>query len=316
MFSIQNVKSSPLLSKEANDFLATFHWCVTPSRALISELPLPLRYCEIKSLMGLKESCKFLDEVLNFDVKCDDVFVCSLPKCGSSWMHAIVWLLMHDLNYTAIENIDRDKLMGNFDQISNVNVAMQRAQELCANDNSKSLTKDAALSVAWNEMFDRLKSPRVIKSHYPAHFLPKATWTTEAKVIYVVRNPKDMAVSLYHFIPNFYHFNVTMDDIVNGIINDLSIISPHLEHIQNFWKLKYLPNVFIVHYEDLVNNPFESFKRISEFLRRNYTDEQLSELVNFSSFENMKQIKTINREDDVTRMESRCGKKRRDADFK
>ena len=45
-----------------------------------------------------------------------------------------------------------------------------------------------------------MDSPRILKSHALPNFLPADIATDpKAKVIYVARNPKDAAVSLYHF---------------------------------------------------------------------------------------------------------------------
>ena len=45
---------------------------------------------------------------------------------------------------------------------------------------------------------DRRRGVRLIKTHLPIHLLPEEAW--KAKVIYIYRNPKDVAVSFYHFV--------------------------------------------------------------------------------------------------------------------
>lgn len=135
-------------------------------------------------------------------------------------------LLTHNLDYETIETIDRGKLMSNFDEIAIANAAKERAQKLLTVDGSKSIGKAAALTMAWNEIFNRFESPRIIKTHYPCHFLPKKIWTKGARVIYVIRNVKDMVVSLYYFLRNFFHADFTMEDVVNS--------STLPNHVQNF----------------------------------------------------------------------------------
>lgn len=58
---------------------------------------------------------------------------------------------------------------------------------------------------------------RVIKTHYPISFLPKEIWTKGVSVIYIVRNLKDLAVSLDHMLKNDVFADITMDDTLDII---------------------------------------------------------------------------------------------------
>lgn len=315
-YHIKEFEGLPCLSNGMNEFLSAHFTTVAPTKKFISELPLPLSVLrnneKIKPCFELEEIL-LMEERLDFDIQSDDVFVCSLPKCGSSWMQTIVWLLTHGLDYGAIEKVNRTEHMGDFDEIVNGNVAKEIASKLMTND--KSLNESDALKMGWNQVFKALDTPRVIKAHSPAYFLPTRIWSKGAKVIYVVRNPKDMAVSLYYMLRNFFHADITMDDIVNGIINEAVCCAPHIDHVLDFWRIRHLPNVLFVAYEDVVNDSFQTIKKISEFLQFSHSDEQLKELTEYISFDNMKKIKTINREEDIAQMERLLGKKRPDAGF-
>lgn len=39
------------------------------------------------------------DKIKDFKVHCDDVFVCSFPRSGTTLLQEMVWLILHDLNY-------------------------------------------------------------------------------------------------------------------------------------------------------------------------------------------------------------------------
>lgn len=316
-FDTKPVKNVPFLSKAANEFItSTFSWII-PNEKLIADLPFSTKDIKLNPFYASKKiHVDFANAILNFNVRSDDIFICSLPKCGSSWMQTIVWLLTHNLNYEINQTVSREKLTGDFDEHLTSDAAKVRARELLSNDKTNSLSESAAREMAWNEIFNRLESPRIIKSHSPVFFLPKSIWKNQSKIIYIVRNPKDAAVSGYHFARNYFHVDVTMDDVVDGMTNDSWSFSPRIDHVLNYWRItKHMPNALFVYYEDLITEPFASIKTISEFLGFSYTDEELKKLCEYISFDKMKHIKTINRESDVATMEHLTGKKRSDAEF-
>lgn len=296
-----NLKDSSLLSDEANEYLKRYYLQVIPNKKLLlSALPEPLNNSKCTAFVGQSNVDEtFLNLIHDFDVRSDDVFVCSLPKCGSSWTETIAWLLMHNLDYETIQNTKRYELMADFE----------------THKSFSDLNPSVSCDMAWIDYYNRLNSPRVIKTHLPVFALPKRIWTIGAKVIYITRNAKDMAVSDYHFRRNAFPADIKMDDVVNGLINDQWVCSPYLDHILNYWNIRHLSNVCFIAYEDLVRNPFTTIKMMSQFMERNYTDEQLKQLIEFISFENMKNNKAVNREEDLIEMEEFAGKKRLDATF-
>lgn len=297
------IQDSPFLSSEGNDYITKFFSWVVPSEKHVHEM-CQLPNSNVAPHIGPTTISFHLDTIVNFDIRCDDVFVCALMKSGSSWMQNIVWLLTHNLDYERNQSIDRKNLMCNFDDFTKLRAAADEQGD------------DFSLKDLWTDSFGNMKSTRVFKTHCPIEFLPKAIWSKGARIIYVYRNPKDLVVSEYYYVRNAFHIDITVDDVVNGVINDAWTFSPRFNHILNFWNIEHLSNVFFVAYEDLVNNPFNTIKRISEFLDCHYSDEQLMKLTEYSSFVNMKQISTVNRESDLFWVEKQLGKKRPDAEFR
>lgn len=310
--SISNLKYSLHLSKEANEFLMENFVRVIPSEEFKSQLPLPLKNVQVKSFIPRKILAEnFIDLIQEMDIRNDDVFVCSLPKSGSSWTETIVWFLKQGSNFESNQSNKRQKSVSGFEIPATFKA---NANELQAND--QSLTESEALKMAWSMHFEQLESPRIIKTHVPVYALPKAIWTKQTKLIYVVRNPKDMTVSEYHYRRNYLPpADIKIDDVVDGITMDLWPQSPRAQHILNFWNLRHLPNILFVAYEDLVRDSFANIKKISEFLECKYTDQQLQKLTDLVSFKNMKENKTLNKESLITDVERTYGVKRLDASF-
>lgn len=199
--SISKLEYSLHLSKEGNEFVMENFVRVIPSEKFKSELPPQLKDIDVTSYNPRKILAEnFVDLIQDMEIRDDDVFVCSLPKCGSSWTETIVWLLKHGLNYESNKMEQRQKSVSGYETPATFKAI---ANELLANDQTKTLTEGEALKQAFSMHFDQLESPRIIKTHVPIYALPKAIWTKQTKLICVVRNPKDMTVSEYHYRRNY-----------------------------------------------------------------------------------------------------------------
>lgn len=65
---------------------------------------------------------------------------------------------------------------------------------------------------------------RFFKTHFPIELLPQNVAKVGAKIIYVARNPKDVAVSCYylHKMHPFLRFNGNFEAFVEYFMNGLS----------------------------------------------------------------------------------------------
>uniref|UniRef100_A0A3Q3AH29 Sulfotransferase n=1 Tax=Kryptolebias marmoratus TaxID=37003 RepID=A0A3Q3AH29_KRYMA len=102
-------------------------------------------------------------------------------------------------------------------------------------------------------LLQELTSPRLIKSHLPYRFLPKAMHHGEAKVIYMARNPKDLVVSYYQFHRSLrtMSYRGTFQEFCRRFMNDKLAYGSWFEHVQEFWEHRDDLNVLFLKYEDI-----------------------------------------------------------------
>ena len=137
-----------------------------------------------------------------------------------------------------------------------------------------------------------LPNPRTLKSHLPYQFYGDSVLENGGKIIYIMRNPKDTAVSSFHF----YHGLTTSDELKALTIQkfiklffetgNLSYGSV-FDHFTSFWSQRSKPNILIVFYEDLLRDKPTEIRKIAKFLNVVLNDEQVKVIVDATSFSTM-----------------------------
>jgi Sulfotransferase domain len=131
--------------------------------------------------------------------------------------------------------------------------------------------------------------PRCFKTHLPVQFLPHQVWTVKPKLIYISRDVKDVACSLYHFRKNLLHENVeSMEENFDDLLEDRVSFAPYREHVLNWKNLPNYENILHMTYEELIADIGNAIRQIGKFLNKNVTDEQVTKLEDYLSFEKMK----------------------------
>ena len=135
----------------------------------------------------------------------------------------------------------------------------------------------------------RLPRPRTLKSHEP--FDPRYK-----KIIYIVRDPRDLAVSLYHYdlkrggLPEGY----PMDEFVQLFVaGSEKIISwgPWGDQVISWIATRGGREGFLlIRYEDLIEDPQRELGKISALLRVDGSEEKRARAVELSSIGRMKKL--------------------------
>jgi len=109
------------------------------------------------------------------------------------------------------------------------------------------------------------------------------------KVIHLIRDPRDVAVSGYFMASQ-------RRDVFSGTLSEFLRDDRHglrkILHFNHAWYAsRHLPADFLlVRYERMQQNPFAVLKRILSFTGRQVTDEALRDAIDFCRFENMQRL--------------------------
>jgi hypothetical protein len=164
-----------------------------------------------------------------------DIFVCTYPKCGTTWMQYIVYLLVH-----AGEPLARGASLG---------AVFPHLEEV------------------GREVAAALPAPRLIKTHLPKALTPFAA---DARYIYVARNPFDCVVSFYHHtrgFPQHYDFsNGTFADFFECFMRGEVDFGGYFEHLLSWHALVGAPNLLFVTYEEMKADVRAAIIATAEFL--------------------------------------------------
>ncbi|XP_071845980.1 amine sulfotransferase-like [Apostichopus japonicus] len=211
---------------------------------------------------------KSLLEIRDWETKEDDVFVATYPKSGTHWMWEIV-LLTYARGLP--KDIDRSRMLG-------------AAFEMLTPPDFK---------VPGHEVYAKMDSPRITVTHLPWQFLPKQlTEGKKGKIIYVMRNPKDVLASMSRFTfgssgidKETKMWEYALNTFLTGDMN----YGSWFDHVGNYWKHRNLDNVFFTTYEELKRDFQAVAKPLSKFLLGKELDEEALKAVETnSSVKNMK----------------------------
>ncbi|XP_071504749.1 sulfotransferase 1A2-like [Diadema antillarum] len=259
----------------------------TPAAAgtsLVDQLPdcaKSLCYEKDGHIISLFMTPKCIEKTMAFKTRPDDVFIVTYPKTGTTWVQLIAYLVKVDGDEKALEGkhiMKEVKFLEtpdlDFPNALSLMQQMQNARTIC-------------------EVADAMPhdSVRILKTHVMPVWLPENLRDDpKVKVIYVARNPKDTAVSFYHFcmymrgLPKYESFEQFMEEFLAGRLPG----GDYFDHILYWTKLRNHPNVLFLTYEDMKQDPRKAVVQIAEFMGKSLPDDVIDKIVKLSSFDSMK----------------------------
>ncbi|CAH1269167.1 SULT1C4 [Branchiostoma lanceolatum] len=217
-----------------------------------------------------------LDLVKNFDIRDDDIMMITYPKTGTWWTHQIVKQIL------ASEGVKDEKYLGDFPNLIEFSVP-----------------EKGALA----ELFKTAPSPRVLATHVPVEFLPSGLLGSKAKIVVVMRNPKDTAVSTFHFWQKVPEVKTpeSWESFLEQFLAGDCPWGPFYDHALGYWKLKDSHNILFLKYEDMKKDLPAEVKKLATFLGRPLSEEAVQAVVGATQFDSMKKTVKQHRDGAFTR---------------
>uniref|UniRef100_A0A8C9ZQE0 Sulfotransferase n=1 Tax=Sander lucioperca TaxID=283035 RepID=A0A8C9ZQE0_SANLU len=143
---------------------------------------------------------------------------------------------------------------------------------------------------------DQLASPRALVTHFPYRLMPPSFHTSKAKVIYVMRNPKDVMVSSYFFhqMAEFLEDPGTFDEFMDKFLEGRVTFGKWTDHVKGWRDTELGDRIMYITYEEMAKDLPAAVRRFSDFLGRNLSEEVIQKIAEHCSFKTMKTNKMSN----------------------
>lgn len=198
---------------------------------------------------------KFAKERARFIPRTDDLFVASYPRSGTTWTQFILYLLTSDGDL-------------GFHHLSEVSPWWERS---------------FATGSATAEAFEALPSPRIFKTHLPYRWLPRA-----GRIVYLIRDGRDVAVSYYHLHRSHLRFDGSFEQFFERFLSGEVQYRSWFKHVAGWERQRDNPRVMFLHYEDMHRDLPGAIARLAAFAGITASRKRVAEIAARSSFEAMK----------------------------
>lgn len=131
-----------------------------------------------------------------------------------------------------------------------------------------------------------LSRPRTIKTHLPVQLLPDDVWVKKPKIIYVSRDPRDVAISMFHL--GSHYSKSELGDFLDRFMSEKCMMGPYREHRVNYWNIPDYPNILYLTYESMTADMDAAIDKVANFLGVTVSEQNKRKLKEHLRFDNMK----------------------------
>lgn len=238
-----------------------------------------------------------LEAIKNFELDQNDVWIVTPPKCGTTWMQELVWLIRHnvDLDGAKINQFFRVPFL-ELESLVPPEEDDRKVSYYPENEEKSEETVRLFMSNSL-EYARRMEKPRTIKTHLSLSILPDNLLDT-CKVIFVGRNIKDATVSYYHH-QKLGGYTGTFSEFAWLFRNDYVSFNPFMPLILEAWDRRHHPNMFFTTFEDMKADIGQVTDSLISFLGKDKSDINVDKLLSAVHIESFRANKFVNKDKEI-----------------
>uniref|UniRef100_A0A4W6BM27 Sulfotransferase n=1 Tax=Lates calcarifer TaxID=8187 RepID=A0A4W6BM27_LATCA len=205
------------------------------------------------------QSLKYYED---FAFRPDDIIIATYPKSGTTWMQEIVPLIVSGGDPASVETLP------NWNRVPWLEVYNAR-----------------------NLNLEERPSPRVFATHFHYNMMPPGFFEVKPRVIYVMRNPKDVFTSSFHYygITSFLVKPGSQSEFLHKFLDGKVMFGSWFDHVKSWLNAEDKQHIMYICYEEMIMDLKDSVARIAQFLEKPLDAEVVEKIADRCLFKNMKQ---------------------------
>ena len=225
------------------------------------------------------------------------IWLASYPKSGNTWLRSIISsILYYQEGFKDFNHIDKIKQYPIRNQFKNLI------------DDYHDINQIKKKWLSSQEILNLDKKIKILKTHHINCKIENYPFTNSENtkgVIYVVRDPRNVVISLKHhfFLRNYESAKNVLfanDQALGTDKNKNNVKETNFLTLIGSWKMHYnswkntRENFLLIRYEDLVSQPKKEIKKILNYLNKffdcSYDESKIEDLIKLTSFEKFQEM--------------------------